>query len=159
MAALVRIPSTAPAPELVCAFRVPATMRSLIFVRHALAVTLLREAWPGESSGRMMLAAGEAVINAIEHGSTFDGSVVVEIALRADHAHLSVSDTGRPDVPHPVVPADPTPPPPTSIRGRGLVIMRDLADTFEVEVTASGTRVSMDFRREYSDAESLAPVQ
>ena len=156
MAALVRIPSTPSAPALVCALRVPATMRSLIFLRHALAVTLHREAWPGESSSRMMLAAGEAVINAIEHGSTSEGSVVVEIALRGDHAHLSVTDTGRPDVPHPVVPADPTPPPPTSIRGRGLVIMRGLADTFEVETNANGTRVSMDFRRDCSDTESLA---
>jgi anti-sigma regulatory factor (Ser/Thr protein kinase) len=96
----------------------------------------------------MVLAASEAVTNAIEHGSADHASVVVELTVAIDRAHLSVTDAGRPGARCPLLDAAPTPPPPSSVRGRGLVIMFGLADGLDVEPVGSGTRVSMEFRRD-----------
>ncbi len=77
------------------AFRVPATLRSLTFVRCALALVLDREPWSPEDSGRLLLAASEAVSNAIEHGSPVDGGQIeVQVIVQRDGATLIVTDEG-----------------------------------------------------------------
>ena len=127
------------------AFRVPANLRSLAFVRCALALVLDRQPWSPEDSGRLLLAASEAVSNAIEHGSPEqDGHVEIQVVVRKDGATLVVTDEGDgTDDLH----VDPTsaPPSPTSPRGRGFPIMRALADEVTVERVGHGTQVTMRF--------------
>lgn len=132
---------------LVSAFRVPASLSSLAFVRGAVALVIDREFWNGDSAGRMLLAASEAVSNAIEHGSPADGGgeVEVRIAITQAGATLVVTDQGRPGERSFIDVLAPTPEP-TSTRGRGIVIMRNLADDLRVEPAGGGMRVTMDFR-------------
>jgi anti-sigma regulatory factor (Ser/Thr protein kinase) len=127
------------------AFRVPATLRSLTFVRCALALVLDREPWSPDDSGRLLLAASEAVSNAIEHGSPADGGhIEVQVIVQRDGATLIVTDEGRgdraPDIdPTQDAPSDSNP------RGRGFPIMRSLADDVTVTPAGAGTRVAMHF--------------
>ena len=127
------------------AFRVPATLRSLTFVRCALALVLDREPWSPDDSGRLLLAASEAVSNAIEHGSPPDGGhVEVQVIVQRDGATLIVTDEGPGDAAPEV---DPTADAPSdsSPRGRGFPIMRSLADDVSVTRVGAGTRVAMHF--------------
>jgi anti-sigma regulatory factor (Ser/Thr protein kinase) len=126
--------------------RVPADLTIVAFVRSALACLLTREGWPGDVSGKVLLAATEALTNAIEHGSPLGGTIEVEIAVTRDRTRLRVTDEGRPGSPTPRLPA--LPPPPTSLRGRGLLIISRLADDVELRPDGSGTAVSVGFLRE-----------
>jgi len=127
------------------AFRVPATLRSLTFIRCALALVLDREPWSPEDSGRLLLAASEAVSNAIEHGSPTDGGhIEIQVTVRRDGATLVVTDEGSGED-EPRIDPRATPPSPTSPRGRGFPIMRSLADEVIVSRVGAGTRVAMRF--------------
>lgn len=135
------------------ALRVPADMQVVAFVRCAFACLLDREGWPAEGAGRVLLASTEAVANAIEHGSPEGGRVEVELSVTAERTSLRVVDEGRPGVPVPVYPD--TPPPITSPRGRGLIIIRRLADDFELAPEGDGTRLEIGFLRSVAeDAEA-----
>jgi len=126
------------------AFRVPATLRSLTFVRCALALVLDREPWSPEDSGRLLLAASEAVSNAIEHGSPPDGGhIEIQVVVQRDGATLIVTDEGAGGDADIDTLSDP--PSPTSTRGRGIPIMRSLADELSVARAGDGTRVRMHF--------------
>lgn len=125
--------------------RVPADLQVVGFVRCAFACLLARESWPAEGAGRLLLASTEALANAIEHGSPQGGVVDVELTLTVDRVDLSIVDEGRPGVPVPVCPEEP--PPPTSTRGRGLIIIQRLADDFEMRPDGDGTRVEIGFLR------------
>jgi serine/threonine-protein kinase RsbW len=126
------------------AFRVPATLRSLTFVRCALALVLDREPWSPEDSGRLLLAASEAVSNAIEHGSpTGGGHIEIAVVVQRDGATLIVTDEGAGEGAEIDTLSDP--PSPTSTRGRGIPIMRSLADELSVTRAGGGTRVRMHF--------------
>lgn len=127
--------------------RVKADLTSLAEVRAALDATLDDSEWPQDDSSRLMLAAGEAVCNAIEHGSVETGQVEVEIDSDDTGLTLVVTDEGRPGAePHLDLAAGA--PPSHSIRGRGLMIMRELADEIAIEPHGEGTRVRMRFERD-----------
>lgn len=131
---------------LISAFRIPATLSSLAFVRGAVALVIDRRLMGGDGAGRMLLAASEAVSNAIEHGSPDDGGEVeVRVAITETGATLIVTDQGRPGV-LPRLDLNAPTPAPESTRGRGIVIMRNLADELRVERVGDGLRVTMDFR-------------
>jgi anti-sigma regulatory factor (Ser/Thr protein kinase) len=130
--------------------RVPADLAVVTFVRSALACVLAREEWPADGAGRVLLASTEAVTNAIEHGSPFGGAVEVDLTVTAERAEVRVVDQGRPGMPRPVLPADA--PPPTSPRGRGLIIISRLADDFSLRPSGVGTEVAAGFLR-HSPAE------
>lgn len=126
--------------------RVEATLQSLARVRDALDAALERVDWPEGDESRLMLAAGEAVCNAIEHGSVPAGHVDVAIDADADGLTLIVSDEGDPRRPaH--IDANAGAPPHTSVRGRGIMLMRELADVLDIESNGDGTRVTMRFER------------
>ena len=77
---------------------------------------------------RIVLCTSEIVTNAIEHGAP-------PIELRIEHdddtVRVEVCDTS------PLLPR-PSDPPPTSIRGRGLLIVEKCADGWGVEERAHG---------------------
>ena len=125
--------------------RVPADIAVVSFVRSAFACVLEREEWPSDGAGRVLLASSEAVTNAIEHGSPAGGAVEVELSVTLDRADIRVIDQGRPGGPRPVLPLDP--PPPSSPRGRGLIIISRLADDFGLRPCGNGTEVTAGFLR------------
>lgn len=131
---------------IISALRVPARLTSLAFVRSAIAYMLDRDSRSSEETGRLLLAAGEAVTNAIEHGSTRWGMVDVEVTLQPAIARLVVTDQGDPTRPPHIDLAAPAPPA-GSLRGRGLLIMRELSDEIRVEPVGEGTRLTMVFSR------------
>jgi serine/threonine-protein kinase RsbW len=131
---------------LISVIRVPADLRSLALVRATLGTSLEREGWTGDPAGRVILAASEAVANAIEHGSTGGGQVQVELALGRDAAVVRVEDGGRPGARCPERPT--SAPPMSSDRGRGLIIMRSLSDRVEVRAVGEcGTEITLEFAR------------
>jgi serine/threonine-protein kinase RsbW len=127
------------------ALRVPAQLEAVAFVRCAIACLLDREDWPAESAGRVLLAANEALANAIEHGSPQGGRVEVGLSVTRERADIRIVDQGVPGGPTPRCPIEP--PPVTSERGRGLLIISRLADDFEVGPAGDGTQVHVGFWR------------
>ncbi len=126
--------------------RVPADLTVVSFVRSALACMLDREGWPGDGAGRVLLASTEAVTNAIEHGSPLGGAIDVEISVTHEQTCVTVCDEGRPGTATPRLPA--APPPPTSPRGRGLLIISRLADDVALAPHGSGTVITARFLRQ-----------
>lgn len=127
--------------------RVPARLDSLAVVRARLGEILDQADWPEEDASRVMLAVGEAVCNAIEHGSPEGGEVRVDVTAAAADIRLSVVDQGNPE--HPAqLDLNVEAPPAHSVRGRGMVIMRELADCLAVQPDGAGTRIEMRFDRE-----------
>lgn len=139
------------------ALRLPADFGVLAFVRGAITCILERGGWPLDELPRVILATSEGVTNAIEHGSPAGAPVLIEVVIGPDGADLRIVDEGRPGVPVPVLCE--TPPPPSSPRGRGLIIMRTLADDFEVAGHGSGTEVRMHFDRAAEPATDVRPLK
>ena len=129
-----------------CVFSLSAELERLAEVREAVASLLDEREWPVEARDRMMLAGGEALINAIEHGSQPDGVVDVRIEVNGETARFIVSDGGREGSSLPMLNGDV--PPPDSVRGRGLIIMRGLSDRAEIRASGAGTEVVLEFFRE-----------
>ncbi len=88
----------------------------------------------------ILLATGEAVTNAIEHGSHSKpgGTVYVEAFLRQETVAVTVSDTGR-------WVGDSSASLRSRRRGRGLTLMSGLADRVDTVRTPAGTRVTLQF--------------
>ena len=133
-----------PASE-VAELHVPADLTSLGPVRSAIGGALARRGWTGESAMSVLLAAHEAVANAVEHGSADGAEVEVRFTVTGAQAAIWVIDGGRPGAALPL--GAPAPPPPASSRGRGLMIMRALADRLETWPAGAGAAVLMEFRR------------
>lgn len=110
-----------------------------------MAAVLESVGWDEQESGRVLLAASEAVSNAIEHGSPDAGSVDIVLEATAGRLILRVRDQGRPGSSTPV--ACDQEPPSTDIRGRGLLIMSRLADSVAFAACEpAGTEVALTFR-------------
>lgn len=137
--------------------RVPADLTAVSFVRSALACMLTREEWPADGAGRVLLASTEAVTNAIEHGSPGGAAVEVELTVTAERVDVRVLDEGHPGGALPVVPTEP--PPPTAVRGRGLIIISRLSDELDVSARDNGTQVVVGFLRHAArEAPAALPV-
>lgn len=130
--------------------RVPADLRVVSFVRSALACVLTREEWPADGAGRVLLASTEALTNAIEHGSPGGAAVEVELTVTPERVDIRVLDEGHPGGALPVVPS--SPPPPTALRGRGLIIISRLSDDFDLSAHGNGTQVDVGFLRDAAPA-------
>lgn len=89
---------------------------------------------------KILLATGEAVTNAIEHGSGCDArkTVSIEAFLHRDRVAVTVSDSGR-------WAGDSSASLRSHRRGRGLTLMSGLADRVDTVRTAGGTRVALQF--------------
>jgi anti-sigma regulatory factor (Ser/Thr protein kinase) len=88
----------------------------------------------------VLLATGEAVTNAIEHGSRNEPrqTVSIEAFVQQDTVVITVSDTGR-------WTGDSSASLRSRRRGRGLTLMSGLADDVETRRTPAGTRVTLRF--------------
>ncbi|MFI5495964.1 SpoIIE family protein phosphatase [Actinoplanes sp. NPDC051859] len=117
----------------------PAEATRLAPVRSALRGWLRRCGVDTTTAQNVLVAAGEACANAIEHGHrhTPGGRVRLRAAATAAHLHLTITDSGRWKAPQPA--ADPH-------RGRGLTLMRALMSEVTVTTGATGTVVGLQTR-------------
>ena len=81
--------------------RVAAELRALGLVRRALDDMLAHAGWGGDQAARVLLAVGEALANAVEHGSAAGAQIEVWIAIGPTQASVRVRDEGvRPPADH-----------------------------------------------------------
>ncbi|TDL09937.1 GAF domain-containing protein [Mycolicibacterium obuense] len=87
----------------------------------------------------ILVATGEAVANAIEHGHRDDpgGTVALRASATADRVRVTITDSGAWKVPDDV---------PDSTRGRGVTLMRLLMDDITVDHDEAGTTVTLSAR-------------
>lgn len=126
------------APAFAETFR--ATPEELRRIRAAARIWLRRRAISPDEETDVLLAIGEACANAVEHAyaGAAPGAVEIRIAPaeRDDSLLVEVRDFGRwREAPG----RDPD-------RGRGIELMRALADDFELETGSAGTTVALQLR-------------
>jgi anti-sigma regulatory factor (Ser/Thr protein kinase) len=116
-----------------------ATPISVTTSRHRLARWLQTLPLSADQRDEILLAVSEAVTNAIEHGSGCDESKRVSIrASVRDRVTVTVKDTGR------WIPVDHASAA-RKHRGRGLILIRELADDVDIVGTSAGTEITMRF--------------
>ena len=115
-------------------FRLPAVPASVPQMRHGVRAAL---APVGLEAASVELAVSEAVSNAVRHGYRgLEGAVEVELVCVDSVVEVVVRDQG----------VGPLPDPESEGAGMGLVLMRSLADRFELEgEPGAGTTVRMEF--------------
>lgn len=133
---------------------VPAEPGAPAVIRSALARALTRYGWADDLQPVVLLAVGEAVANAVEHGSSPAGDVCVTVREEPGRVHVRVADGGRLGS---VIPLDAPPmPAATQIRGRGLVLMRTLSQGMSIRSGGDGTVVSLEFTMRAARAAAAA---
>ncbi|MGY4652553.1 SpoIIE family protein phosphatase [Mycobacterium sp. URHB0021] len=116
-----------------------ADVSELASTRAALRGWLGRAGVDPDQSINVLIAAGEALANAIEHGhrNSTGGTIVLLVSAVADRLHITVTDAGSWKPPEPVASAH---------RGRGIALMRALMHDVTIQPLATGTTVHMHSR-------------
>jgi anti-sigma regulatory factor (Ser/Thr protein kinase) len=114
----------------------PAEVGQLAGSRAALRSWLTRAQVTPQMAHDVLIAAGEAVANAIEHGHRDkpDGVISLRATALANQVRLTIVDTGVWKTPQPA--AHP-------FRGRGIALMRALMHDVAIDSASSGTTVRM----------------
>ncbi|MGW0363365.1 SpoIIE family protein phosphatase [Streptomyces sp. NPDC002990] len=117
----------------------PAESSQLAPVRNALRDWLERCQLPADTRQNILVAAGEACANAIEHGHRDNPGETIRLRAEAsvNDLRLTVVDSGRWKVPEPEANAH---------RGRGTTLMRALMQQVSVVQGPTGTTVDMHTR-------------
>jgi serine phosphatase RsbU (regulator of sigma subunit)/anti-sigma regulatory factor (Ser/Thr protein kinase) len=91
-----------------------------------------------EQAMKVLVAVGEAVANAVEHGHRADpdGTITLNANATGDEVQITISDTGTWKAPMPT----------NSDRGRGTTLMRSLMEHVTIDTDASGTTVRLKAR-------------
>lgn len=106
---------------------------SLRLLRRALERWLDEQGAERDETAELIMAANEAWQNALEHGTGFARTTVdIELERQGDEVVISVRDAGRRDR----SPSDPD-------RGRGIELMRALADEVQLELAPHGSTVRL----------------
>jgi PAS domain S-box-containing protein len=115
-----------------------ATPDRLASVRARLDLWLRAAGTPDALRADVVLAVGEACTNSIEHAYRDDthGTVHIEAGFEGDEIHVRVVDFGSWKTP----PTDP------GTRGRGLRLIKAVAESVALSPTSTGTTVEMTFR-------------
>jgi anti-sigma regulatory factor (Ser/Thr protein kinase) len=92
-----------------------------------------------DQATNVLIAAGEAVANAIEHGHRYspEGTISLGAIALVDQVHVTVTDTGSWKPPQPSANAD---------RGRGITLMRGLMHDVTINPDTAGTTVHLSAR-------------
>ncbi len=114
----------------------PAEVSQLAPTRGALRTWLAQAGVGPDQSMDLLVAAGEAVANAIEHGHRHSpgGAITLSATALVDQVQLTITDTGRWKTPQPAKNPD---------RGRGIALMRALTHAFSITPDAAGTTVHL----------------
>jgi len=117
----------------------PAHVSQLAPTRTALRSWLTQARVAPDQSMDVLIAAGEAVANAIEHGHRHkpEGTISMGATALVDRVHLIITDTGSWKTPQPA--AD-------STRGRGIALMRGLMHDVTINPDTAGTTVHLTAR-------------
>jgi anti-sigma regulatory factor (Ser/Thr protein kinase) len=117
----------------------PAEVSQLAPTRTALRRWLTRAKLDPDQSMDVLVAAGEAVANAIEHGhrDTPEGTINLRATALVDQVQLSITDTGT---------WKPAQPAGQSNRGRGITLMRALMHAVTIDSDTTGTTVRLSAR-------------
>jgi anti-sigma regulatory factor (Ser/Thr protein kinase) len=122
---------------------VPADLSEMAAARDALAEALADCGWSAEDTFRVLICADEAMANALVHGSGPTGVVGVRFRVDANAAALAIGDEhGAGET----ISVTPELPDMSEEHGRGLILMRALADAFRVHRHPGGTTVGLVFR-------------
>ena len=142
--ALVAVRGVGACPDLFCdAFSAGRDQQT--WARQRLRVWLDSVGITGEDRDAVVLAVGEAVSNAIDHGSDRDPSqiVTVELARRQSKIIASVGDRGHWQPGLKALLAG---------RGRGHLIMEALSDDVDINLDQGGTVVTLQFAHQEQHA-------
>lgn len=114
------------------------TAHQLVGIRHRLADWLRAENVPDELAGDIVLVVNEACTNCVEHAYRGHavGTMLLEVSRTDGEVHVRISDHGSWKTPA----ADP------GNGGRGLLLMRALSDTMELDTSPTGTIADIAFR-------------
>jgi anti-sigma regulatory factor (Ser/Thr protein kinase) len=117
----------------------PAHASELRRTRTALRSWLTRAEVSQDQTLKVLIAAGEAVSNAIEHGHRDESEGTIRLGATAlgDQVRLTITDTGSWKTPQPA--ANPH-------RGRGIGLMRDLMHDVTINPDTAGTTVHLSAR-------------
>ncbi|TRW81190.1 SpoIIE family protein phosphatase [Mycolicibacterium sp. 018/SC-01/001] len=117
----------------------PAHAEQLAPTRSALRDWLERAGVGPHQVVDILVATGEAVANAIEHGHRDDpgGTVALRASASEDRITVTITDSGAWKVPDEL---------PDPVRGRGVALMRLLMDEITVDHRDSGTTVELSAR-------------
>jgi serine phosphatase RsbU (regulator of sigma subunit)/anti-sigma regulatory factor (Ser/Thr protein kinase)/transcriptional regulator with GAF, ATPase, and Fis domain len=117
----------------------PANASQLAPARASLRRWLTRSRLNPDQVMNVLIAAGEAVANAIEHGHRDrpEGTISLDATALADEVRLTITDTGSWKPPQPE--ANPH-------RGRGVILMRGLMDDVTIHPDTAGTTVHLSAR-------------
>ncbi|MFB9235762.1 SpoIIE family protein phosphatase [Plantactinospora siamensis] len=120
-------------------FEFPAEATRLAKVRSELRGWLGRCGLDPGTVQNLLVAAGEACANAIEHGHSNSpgGRIRLRASATADDVHLTIIDSGRWKPPRPEA---------NSRRGRGLLLMRAMMQRVTITTGTTGTTVDMQAR-------------
>ena len=115
--------------------------------RDELAEALERFGWAGPERLRVLVAAGEAMANALEHGSLPGGRIGLAYRVSERNVEVAVVDEGdgTPAVRQPPVGDGMVP------TGRGILLMSALADRVGMWPRSDGTFVLLEFRAQPPD--------
>jgi PAS domain S-box-containing protein len=115
----------------------PAEASHLAPTRVALKGWLSRAGMDEDQTLKVLIATGEALANAIEHGHRVitEGAISLRAIALADRVHVTVVDAGSWK-----------PPVAAAHRGRGIALMRALMQDVTISPRASGTTVHMHTR-------------
>lgn len=130
------VASTLPEPVEYVRRSWPANPRQLSVIRHLVSGWLAPLGLDANETADLVLAVDEAVSNAIEHAyggddGTEDGTVELMLWTERRTLCIEVVDHGIWKAPAPKVPS----------RGRGIHVMRSLADSVLIHFDGRGTRV------------------
>jgi serine phosphatase RsbU (regulator of sigma subunit) len=117
----------------------PADVSHLAPTRSALRSWLTRAQLDPVQTLDVLVAAGEAVANAIEHGhrDSPEGKICLGATVLADKVQLTITDTGSWKPPQPAT---------ESHRGRGITLMRGLMHNVDIQPDSTGTTVHLSAR-------------
>jgi len=114
----------------------PADAHEVAPVRHQLREWLQDSGIGEDEASDLVLAVSEAVNNSVEHAYPGPARGTVEVRAQFGHdgsVEVDVTDHGRWRVP----------PPALTMRGRGLLLMRESVDSVEIDRSANGTTVHL----------------
>ncbi len=118
---------------------IPADANHLAGARNALRGWLTSVGVNPDQNLNVLIAAGEAVANAIEHGhrNDPDGTINLRATTLVDRLQLTVTDSGSWKPPKPAG---------ETRRGRGITLMRALMHNVTIDSAAAGTTVHLQAR-------------
>jgi serine phosphatase RsbU (regulator of sigma subunit)/anti-sigma regulatory factor (Ser/Thr protein kinase) len=107
--------------------------------RTALRGWLTRARVDPDHAMSVLIAAGEAIANAIEHGHRHNPEGTISMAATAlvDRVQLTITDNGSWKIPQPAA---------NSTRGRGIALMRGLMQEVAIDPDTAGTTVHLTAR-------------